>query len=107
MDTSSAHMTAELVDRLAAELVKVPARAWREMFGDLLRYDDTGELAAITAEALLIWGDADALVGEEMQDELVRQLPRAELVVYPGIGHTPRWEDPRRFAEDVAGFVSR
>jgi pimeloyl-ACP methyl ester carboxylesterase len=29
------------------------------------------------------------------------------LVVYTGVGHTPRWEDPTRFAADVAAFVAR
>jgi pimeloyl-ACP methyl ester carboxylesterase len=77
------------------------------MFGGLLRYDDTPELARIIAPALLVWGDADGLVDRAMQDELVDRLPRAELVVYSGVGHTPRWEDPARFAADVAAFVPR
>ena len=42
-----------------------------------------------------------------MQDELVGLLPNAELTVYQGAGHTPRWEDPQRFAGDLAAFVAR
>jgi pimeloyl-ACP methyl ester carboxylesterase len=107
VDTSTDELGPELLDRLVGELLKVPARVWQETFAGLLRYDDTAELGRITAPTLLIWGDADALVGREMQDELTRRLPDAELLEYQGVGHTPRWEDPARFASDVAAFVER
>lgn len=38
---------------------------------------------------------------------LAGRLRSAELIVYPGVGHTPRWEDPARFAADVTAFVQR
>lgn len=107
VDTSSDEVGPEMVDLLASELLKVPARVWREMFAGLLRYDDLAELGRITAPALLVWGDADGLVGREMQQQLARRIPGADLLVYPGIGHTPRWEDPARFASDIAAFVAR
>jgi pimeloyl-ACP methyl ester carboxylesterase len=106
-DTSSNQLAPELLDELAGELLKVPARVWNEMFAALLSYDDTAELRGITAPTLLIWGDADGLVGRDMQDSLAEQIRKAELMVYPGVGHTPRWEDPSRFATDVAAFVER
>jgi pimeloyl-ACP methyl ester carboxylesterase len=106
-DTSSAGVAAAMVDELVPELLKVPARVWREVFVGLLEYDDRDELARIAAPALLIWGDADEVVGRAMQEELVGRLVNATLLVYPGIGHTPRWEEPSRFASDVAAFVDR
>jgi pimeloyl-ACP methyl ester carboxylesterase len=42
-----------------------------------------------------------------MQETLAKRIPSAELLVYRGVGHTPRWEDPRRFAGDIAAFVER
>jgi pimeloyl-ACP methyl ester carboxylesterase len=42
-----------------------------------------------------------------MQEQLAVRISRADLVVYHGVGHTPRWEDPSRFAADVAAFVER
>jgi pimeloyl-ACP methyl ester carboxylesterase len=107
VDASSGGLDADLLDQLTRELLKVPARVWREMFAGLLHYDDTAELARITAPALLIWGDADGVVGREMQEQLAVRMPSAELVVYPGVGHAPRWEDPSRFAADVTAFVER
>jgi pimeloyl-ACP methyl ester carboxylesterase len=107
VDTSSAAVAPDVQDQLTAEALKVPARVWRETFAGLLAYDDLMELGRITAPVLLIWGDADGLVGREMQEELLQRLSSATLVSYPGIGHTPRWEDPHRFASDMAAFVQR
>jgi non-heme chloroperoxidase len=104
-DTSSGALQPELLDQLVDELLQVPARAWKEMFADLLLYDDLTELRRIVAPTLLIWGDADVLVGRDMQDTLAELIGGAELRVYEGVGHTPRWEQPTRFADDLAQFV--
>ncbi len=106
-DTSSPDVDPDLSDELVRELLKVPARVWRELFASLLDYDDRSDLARITTPTLLIWGDADVLVRRDMQEELIAHIPSARLVVYSGVGHTPRWEDPSRFASDVATFVDQ
>ena len=72
-----------------------------------MTYDDLAELGRITAPTLLIWGDADGLVGRDMQELQAERIPGAELLIYPGVGHTPRWENPTRFADDVAAFMAR
>jgi pimeloyl-ACP methyl ester carboxylesterase len=95
-DTATDHLVPDLVDLLVEDLRKVPVRAWKEMFASLLEYDDSTELSRLEAPALLVWGD-----------ELSRVLPRADLVVYSGVRHTPRWEIPYRFAEDVTAFLSQ
>jgi pimeloyl-ACP methyl ester carboxylesterase len=90
---------------LVDELLKVPARVWQAVFAGLLKYDDMVELTHITAPTLLLWGDSDALVSRDMQGQLASRIPGAKLLVYPGVGHTPRWDDPSRFATDVAAFA--
>lgn len=104
-DTSAAGIDPDLAELLVDELLKVPAHVWRETFSALLRYDDTAELGRIEAPTLLVWGGADPLVSQEMQDELMRSIRDAHVLVYEGAGHTPRWEDPVRFSRDVAAFV--
>jgi pimeloyl-ACP methyl ester carboxylesterase len=105
--TSSANVPPDLVDLLVGEVVKVPAHVWQHVFSALLAYDDVDELPAIAAPALLVWGDADALVTRAMQECLARVIPDAELAVYPGVGHTPRWDDPVRFSRDLVRFARR
>ena len=107
VDRSSGEIGPEVIDRLAGELVEVPARVWQESFAALLDYDDLGELERITAPTMLIWGDGDGLVGRHMQEQLAELIPNTDLLVYSGIGHTPRWEDGSRSASDVAAFVER
>ena len=104
-ETSSAVIRPDLVDLLVEELLKVPARVWKETFAGLLEYDDLSELGGIEAPTLLLWGDADAVVPRGMQDHLARSIPDSELLVYHGVGHTPRWEDPTRFSSDLAAFA--
>lgn len=106
-DTATDDLAPELLDLLVDELLKVPVVAWKEMFASLLGYDDTTELSQVKAPVMLVWGDADPLVPREMQEALVRRLTSAELTVYPGAGHTPRWEEPERFARDLATLASR
>ena len=65
------------------------------------------KLPLIEAPTLLIWGDADALVSRDMQDHLARSIPDADLLVHPGAGHTPRWDDSVRFSRDLVTFVQR
>jgi non-heme chloroperoxidase len=105
--TSSAALAPDLLDELVGEVMKVPASVWQQMFAGLLGYDDLDQLGSITAPTLLLWGDADPLVGREMQDALAERIRGAELVVYDRVGHTPRWEDPTRFAADLVAFVER
>ena len=55
----------------------MPARVWKEMFAGLLAYDDVAELGGITAPTLLVWGDADGLVGRDMQEMLAERIGRS------------------------------
>lgn len=105
-ETSSEKLAPDLVEGLVDDLVKVPVQAWNEMFASLLVYDDTTELTRVEVPVSLVWGEHDALVPRQMQDQLVDLLSEAELTVYAGVGHTPRWEQPRRFAQELADFSS-
>lgn len=107
LDTSSDALDPTMQDILVAEALKVPAHVWKQTFAGLLACDDLAQLARVTAPTLLIWGDADGIVGREMQEALLTRLRDAALIPYPGAGHTPRWEDPRRFAADLATFARR
>ena len=105
-DTSSEEtLTRNETEVLIADVLKVPAHVWKETFGSLLTYDDTNELSGLDAPTRLIWGDMDQLVARAAQDALVRLIPSAELSVYAGAGHAPRWDEPDRFAEEVEAFT--
>jgi non-heme chloroperoxidase len=106
-DTSSDALDPDLVELLVDDVLHVPHAAWTEMFTSLLDHDDTTALAQVPVPVALVWGDDDPLVPRAMQDELLRLLPDAQLLVYAHVGHTPRWEQPERFAADLLAFVRR
>jgi pimeloyl-ACP methyl ester carboxylesterase len=107
VDTASEHVAPEIVGVLVEDILKVPARVWHALFEALICYDDTTELTKLAAPTLLIWGDGDSIVSRAMQDDLVGRIPTAELIVYPGVGHAPRLDDPQRFSDDLSAFVER
>jgi pimeloyl-ACP methyl ester carboxylesterase len=63
------------------------------------------DLARVRMPTLIVWGDQDVLFSRADQDVLLAALPHARLVVYEGTGHTPHWEEPRRFARDLEAFL--
>lgn len=96
---------APLLDTAVRESLKVPARVWRDAFAGFLEDASAGEFPKISAPTLIVWGDRDALVPRADQDTLLNAIPGSRLVVYQGAGHAPHWEEPQRFAMDVAVFV--
>jgi pimeloyl-ACP methyl ester carboxylesterase len=80
---------------------------WTETFLELQTYDDTAELEDITVPTLPVWGDSDRLVTREMQDSLAECIRGADFCRSEGVGHTPRWAAPTRFATDVTAFFER
>ena len=95
------------LDDAVADTMKVPARVWRAAFEGLLLADHTSELRAIQVPTLIVWGDQDAIISRDKQDELVSFIPDAHLIVYEGVGHSPHWEQPERFAADLVAFLDQ
>jgi pimeloyl-ACP methyl ester carboxylesterase len=74
------------------------------VFTDFPEVDCSAELPGVTAPTLLVYGDQDTLISRSEQDVLLETLPDARLEVYEGVGHALHWEEPDRFAADVAAF---
>lgn len=95
----------EFVETVVRESLKLPARVWKAALREgLLRDDFSGELGEIEAPTLIVWGDRDALTGGE-QEPLTAAIAGSRRVVYPGAGHGLHWEEPARFAADLAAFA--
>lgn len=61
--------------------------------------------ARLPMPTLLIAGESDEIAPVEGQRQLVRELPDAELVVIPGVGHLVHYETPDATAEEVERFL--
>lgn len=95
-----------LLDTVVAESMKLPAWLWRELFGGFLEIDLLPRLGSIAAPTLLVWGDRDEFITRADQDRLLGALPNSLLEVYEGIGHAVHWDDPERFAAELAAFAA-
>lgn len=105
LGTTERPLPAEWLDLFVAESLKLPARVWRDLFRGFLEVDLFDELASVAAPTLLVWGDRDALFTRAEQKRLAETIPHARLTVYEGTGHALHWEEPQRFAAQLAAFA--
>jgi pimeloyl-ACP methyl ester carboxylesterase len=97
---------APFFEMAVAESLLVPARVWRAIFEGFLHEDHGAELGRIAAPTRIIWGDRDAICTRDDQTALLRAIRGSQLSVYANAGHAMHWEDPERFATEVAEFVA-
>jgi pimeloyl-ACP methyl ester carboxylesterase/tetratricopeptide (TPR) repeat protein len=96
----------EFFEMVVAEALKVPARVWRSALEPYRTTDFSAALSTIRVPTLLVWGDRDAFTGRSEQDALAAAINGSRLVIYSGAGHSPHWEEPERFARQIASFVA-
>jgi pimeloyl-ACP methyl ester carboxylesterase len=73
-----------------------------------LRANVEPELDAVAdVPTLLVWGERDTIVPPRVGEALARRLPSARLVVIPGAGHQPQWEEPAAFNRALTSFLDR
>lgn len=94
----------EFMDGVVAESLRLPARVWRELLTGMIEAPVLAP-GEIRARTLILWGDEDGVFGRDQQERLLDLIPGARLSVYGGVGHAPHWEDPRRFATELAAFL--
>lgn len=106
VSTAAQPVSPLFIDTVVAESLKVPARVWKAVAKGLVTIDQSAELPKITAPTLIAWGDQDELCLRGYQDALLATIPNARLVVYEGCGHSFHWEEPQRFAAELATFAT-
>jgi pimeloyl-ACP methyl ester carboxylesterase len=67
---------------------------------ELLRHVDDADVPV-----LVVWGDADQLVGRPVIEHLIDRRPDWDLTVLEATGHVPMLEAPERFADAVACWL--
>jgi haloalkane dehalogenase len=66
-----------------------------------------GRLAALDVPTLLLWGEDDFAAPVAGAHRFEREIPGAELVVLDGTGHFVVEDAPERYADALAGFLTR
>lgn len=65
-----------------------------------------GALERLDVPTLVAWAERDPVAVTAIADALEREIPRAERVRWPELGHYPQVEDPQRVATSVEAFWS-
>jgi len=55
----------------------------------------------------IVWGTRDTLLLPRQADRFVREIPNAELVRLPGLGHVPMGDDADAVADSILEFTTR
>ncbi|UOR16062.1 alpha/beta hydrolase [Qipengyuania aquimaris] len=67
------------------------------------RYDNAGKLAGVRSDILILHGDADSLIPHDHSLRLAAASSRAEVQIFPGVGHDLAWHDAAE--EAVISFL--
>ena len=76
-------------------------------FGDPEAQLDEAALAGFAIPTLMLCGERDQLFPPEVLRDVAERIPGAEVVDFPGIGHSTYFEDAARFNRVVADFLAR
>ncbi len=64
------------------------------------------KLAKISAPTLILWGEEDRMIPFSNAADYLRDIPHANLVALPGLGHVPFEEDPAASLPPVMAFLN-
>ncbi len=85
----------------------IPLQVWLAVLDQGLANADLRQtLPRLRAPVLLIWGSADPIMEPPVRRTLRQALPHAKVVIFPGLGHNPFWEDPRACAAVINEFLA-
>ena len=68
--------------------------------------DAFNHAGSLTMPVLILWGEDDNLVPIALAAEFAGAIPQAQMVTYPGVGHTPMEEIPEQSATDYQVFLA-
>ncbi len=97
----------ELVERIYEYRLAHPPdpTGWQAQAAAGATHDALERLGELGCPTLVLHGDEDAVVDVRNAELLATRVPGARLELYPGCGHLLFWEEPERFARDVAAFL--
>ena len=98
----------EIARRLAAAKLAHPQSeaAWQAQVAAGMLFNPLGRQRHIAPPTLVVQGTADRVVDPGNAGVLADLLPNARVELFDGAGHLLYWEQPRRFARMVAGFLT-
>ncbi len=100
---SSNPVSADFMEMIISETMKVPAHVWRSAFSGILQVNHGRILRDITAQTLILWGNQDQVFTRRDQEVLLSEIPHSELSEFDA-GHSLHWERPKEVAAALENF---
>jgi pimeloyl-ACP methyl ester carboxylesterase len=96
----------DFIRRQRRDSARIPLNVWLAVLDQGLGTADLqATLPRLKAPCLLIWGEVDPIMGEDVRATLREALPNAQVKIFPGLGHNPFWEDPSGVASVINRFL--
>jgi pimeloyl-ACP methyl ester carboxylesterase len=96
----------EFIRRQRRDSARIPLNVWLAVLDQGLGTTDLqATLPRLKAPCLLIWGEVDPIMGEDVRATLRAALPNAQVKIFHGLGHNPFWEDPSGVASVINPFL--
>jgi pimeloyl-ACP methyl ester carboxylesterase len=96
----------EFIRRQRRDSARIPLQVWLAVLDQGLGTTDLqATLPRLKAPSLLIWGQADPIMGEEVRSTLREAMPDAQVKIFEGLGHNPFWESPGAVASVINEFL--
>ncbi len=70
-------------------------------------YRDIEGLEKINIPTLILWGELDGTLPVKLAHRFDKAIPESQLIIYPGIGHMPQMENPKKSAADLDAFIQK
>ena len=68
--------------------------------------EQSAEFSKIEQETLILWGDADKILGTADADKFAKTIPNSKLIWIENCGHVPHLEQPQVTAGHILDFVA-
>ena len=105
IEASSKTVPEDFMDGVVRQSMKVPARVWKLAMEGVTAEDYKSRLGKIKIPTLIVWGENENIFLRPEQDILKEKIANSTLKTYPNAGHSPQWEFPEKFAEDLTEFL--
>jgi pimeloyl-ACP methyl ester carboxylesterase len=96
---------AELIEEVVAMMSEFHPAGVRAMAHAFAEADLRDVLPRIDVPTLLLYGDADQRAPLHVAEDLHAKIPKSQLVVIPGVGHSSNVEATERFNTEVRSFL--
>jgi len=103
----AASLDPALAEALLTDAARMSPDAVVGFLQALHRWNVEAELASLRVPTVVLWGARDVVVPRAGLEAMARLLPCGELVVWPGVGHSPQLERPDQFVALLAASARR